>query len=66
MYAITYNYPLHELVCYLPHVVISFEESTYSSMEGESGVEVCLRLSDGRGTRRGLFTTESGTATGDN
>ncbi len=44
--------------------MISFEESTYSSVEGEDGVEVCLRVPGGRGTRRGLFTTESGTATG--
>ena len=41
-----------------------FEESVYSSVEGEKGVEVCLLLPSGRGTMRGLLMTESGTALG--
>ncbi|XP_064384002.1 uncharacterized protein LOC135332992 [Halichondria panicea] len=54
--------PFQATVTIMDNDVITFEESVYSSFEGESGVEVCLRLPSGRGTMRGLLVTESGSA----
>ena len=45
--------------------MITFQESMYSTVEGEDGVEVCVSLPGGSGTKIGRITTESGSATGE-